>query len=113
MNETFFDTAKNTEIEVAQRRVRFPIRYHDATTIGASFLPRWTKYVRFLPTDKLTPVQPMPGMAIVSLAAMAYRRIEGLAPYNEFGVTIPCVYVQEIQIPWAAWVVRLPSARDH
>ena len=49
MNETFFDTAKNTEIEVAQRRVRFPIRYHDATTIGASFLAPMDKNVRFCP----------------------------------------------------------------
>ena len=57
-------------------------------------------------------MQPMPGMAIVSVAAMAYRRIEGLAPYSEFGVTFP-VYMCKIQKPWTAWVVRLSSARYH
>jgi hypothetical protein len=99
VDETFLTNVEMQEVEVAGRRVQFPVRYYEATTMGATFVAPLDRVQRVLPSSKLEPVQPAPGMALVYLGAYAYRRIEGLAPYNEFGVLVPCTYKESVDAP--------------
>jgi len=52
-----------------------------------------------LPTNKLKPALLMPGTALLSLAAMEYRQIADVAPYNEFAIMVPVLYRPPINIP--------------
>jgi hypothetical protein len=99
VDETFLTDVETQEIEIAGRRVRFPVRYYEATTMGATFVAPLDRVQRVLPSSKLVPIQPAPGMALVYLGAYSYRRIEGLAPYNEFGVMAPCTYKESTGAP--------------
>jgi hypothetical protein len=92
MDETFFDGVEIREIEFGGGRIRFPIRYYDGDTIQASFLAPVDNVRAILPSEKLAPIQPVPGMAAVTMAGMTYRRVEGMEPYNEFGVMVACSY---------------------
>ncbi len=66
-----------------------PQHYLDWSMIMAHF-PAWTSKVRRrLPSAKLQPVQIVPGLAMVSLAAFEYREAATLAPYNEVAIMIP------------------------
>jgi hypothetical protein len=113
-DKAFFTGVKVEEIEVSGVRVRFPIRYFDSSMIAASFPAPAAKVQEVLPSDKLKPVQVMPGTAAVALAAMEYRHIDGLAPYNEFGVMLPVVYQTADNIPGlpGLYVLHLPVTTE-
>jgi hypothetical protein len=99
--QSFLATAKDEEVDV---------RYYDWFMIAADFSAPVGRVRRVLPSDKLKPVEIAPGMAQVSLMAMAYRRLERLAPYNEFGVLIPVQYSEpstDIDLP-GYYVLQLP-----
>jgi len=83
MNETFFAGVKREETS---------LYFFDWSMISANFPIPAAKVQEMLPSKKLKPVQFMPGMAVVSLAATEYRRIDRLRPYNEFGITVPVLY---------------------
>lgn len=83
MNETFFAGVKREETALC---------FFDFSLIRANFPVAIAKLQEMLPSKKLKPVQLMPGTAMISLAAMEYRRIDRLAPFNEFGIGIPVSY---------------------
>jgi hypothetical protein len=81
------------------RTVELPQRYYDWSFILTHF-PAPTRRVReFLPDDRLVPVELVPGIAAVSLAAFEYRRMATLRPYNEFAVMVPVRYKPDRNIP--------------
>ena len=92
MDETFFARVPIQEIEVSGVRIKFPVRYYDGMTMGANFPTPVDKVQAVLPSHKLKPVQIAPGITTVYLGAMEYHHVEGLAPYNEFGIMVPCLY---------------------
>jgi hypothetical protein len=47
---------------------------------------------RVLPSDRLKPVELMPGKSAVALVALEYGHIDGLAPYNEFTAMVSVMY---------------------
>lgn len=107
--------------------VDLPQFYFDFSFIMAHF-PAPTSRVRSLLPDKsLVPVEIVPGLAVVSLAAFEYRVMATLAPYNEVAVMVPVRHEPEFNIPLlplfspddydvAFWVHHLPvttrEARD-
>ena len=72
MDKTFFAGIKIEEIDVSGVRIRFPICYFDSSTIAASFPAPAAKVQEVLPSNKLKPVQFVPGTAAIALAAMEY-----------------------------------------
>lgn len=88
------------EVVVGDERFELPQRYYDWSFVMAHF-PASTRRVRRLlpPGDALRPVEIVPGLAVVSLAAFEYRRARSLAPYNEVGVMVPVRHSPERSHP--------------
>lgn len=82
-----------------QRPLEIPQRYYDFGFVLAHF-PVPTSSVRtLLPTESLEPVQIVPGVAVVSIAAFEYRVMATLAPYNEVAIMVPVRYEPGWNIP--------------
>ena len=65
--------------------------YHDWTLIAASFPAPLARIATFLPHEDLRLVETAPGQTHLTLMGMAYRQVDRLAPYNEFGILAPVV----------------------
>ncbi len=91
-------------------------RYYDWLMMTASFEAPAANAARFLPSKSLKPVQTAPYLTTITLMAMAYRQIDALPPYNEFGVLLPVVYKNDVSDEPIYWVITLPvttlEARD-
>lgn len=83
MEQDFFEGVKG-EVVAA--------RYYDWMAMTADFPAPMARVQDLLPSNKLKPVQVVPGIARITLAAAEYRHIDVLSPYNEFGIIIPVVY---------------------
>lgn len=99
MDKTFFAGIKLEEIDFSGVRIRFPICYFDSSTIVASFPAPAAKLQEVLPSNKLKPVQLMPGTGAIALAAMEHRHVDSLGSYNEFGIMVPVVYETADNVP--------------
>jgi hypothetical protein len=110
---------------MGQRRpVELPQRYYDFSFIMAHFpAPIWGVRKLLPDDDTLVPVEIVPGLAIVSLAAFEYRQMATLQPYNEVAVMVPVRHQPETRIPllpllWpdefevAFWVHHLPVTTE-
>jgi hypothetical protein len=107
MDDSFFSQVNNDNIVA---------RYYDWLMMAASFEAPAANAARFLPSKALKPVQTAPDLTTITLMAMAYRQIDALPPYNEFGVLMPVVYEDDVSEEPVYWVVTLPvttpEARD-
>ena len=72
---------------VADRTVGFPVLVRDASVASATFLVPTRAAERLLPSVDLAIAEPIPGRALVSLAAIDYRDND-LGTYREFAVSI-------------------------
>lgn len=68
------------------------IRYYDHETITGAFPASTAKVRRLLPSPRLEPVEATPGVTLVRMTALEYGNIDGLAPYNEYSITVPVLY---------------------
>jgi len=76
-----------------------PQRYYDWSFIMAHF-PAPTRSVETLvPVEGLEPVQIVPGLAVISLAAFEYRQMATLSAYNEVAIMVPVRYRPSPNIP--------------
>jgi acetoacetate decarboxylase len=66
-----------------------PQFYEDWTMMMAHFPASASRVRGLLPSTKLQPVQIIPGLALVTVAAFEYRHAATLAPYNEVAMMIP------------------------
>lgn len=66
-----------------------PQRYFDWTMMMAHFPASAARVRELLPSRELQPVQIVPGIALVTLAAFEYHRAATLAPYNEVAMMVP------------------------
>jgi hypothetical protein len=73
-------------------RFELPQRYYDWSFIMAHFPAPTARVRELLPDARLAPVQIVPGLAVITLAAFDYRRMATLAPYGEFAVMVPVRY---------------------
>jgi hypothetical protein len=96
----FFEGIDLQETELSTgKRIRLPVRYFDWTGIMAHFPASAAEVRKLLPGDRLKPALLAPGIGVVSLAAMEYRRISDVAAYNEFVISVPALYEPRINLP--------------
>lgn len=87
-----------------------PQRYYDFSFTMAHF-PAPTRLVRaLLPDEGLQPVQIVPGLAAITVAAFEYRVMATLSPYNEVAVMVPVRYRPGRNPPLLPWL--WPEAYD-
>ena len=77
----------NDTVEVAGRPVRLPCEVRDASVGSATFLVRTRAARRWLPTDRLAPVEVVPGRALLTLTMIDYRDND-LGDYRELSVAL-------------------------
>jgi hypothetical protein len=100
MDKAFFAGVSVKQVELSTGvRIGLPVRYYDWSAISAHFPVPVAAVRKLLPTNKLKPVQLVPGTAILSLMAMEYRQIADAAPYNEFAIMVPVLYEPTVNIP--------------
>jgi hypothetical protein len=75
------------------------VRYYDWSAMMAHFPAPTASLQKLLPSPRLRPAELVPGTGIVSLAAMEYRRIADVEPYNEFGIMVPVLYEPSVNVP--------------
>jgi hypothetical protein len=113
MTDTEVDFFKDTQFEdfeVSGRLFRFPILYYDFSRITASFPAPVAQVASLLPSDKLAPVELKPKTTMVNFVAYEYRKMEGVQPYNEFGVVIRTVH-KETNLP-GSYLTHLPVTTE-
>jgi hypothetical protein len=99
MDERLLAGARTEQVELSTGlRIELPVCYYNWSAMMAHFPVPTAAVQRLLPTRKLKPVQLVPGKAILSMAAMEYRQIADVAPYNEFGIMVPVLYEGGINI---------------
>ena len=86
---------KFEEVILGGRKMRFPVEYNDQLRISANFTISSEKARKMLPSKRLEPIETKPDVAILSIIAYEYHKIQGLKPYNEFGTFIPVNYRRE------------------
>jgi hypothetical protein len=97
---TFFAGVRVEERELSTgARIGLPVRYNEWSAIMGHFPAPVAALRRLLPTDRLRPAELVPGTGIVSMAAMEYRDIADVAPYNEFGIMVPVLYEPARNVP--------------
>jgi hypothetical protein len=80
-------------------RVGLPAQYLDWTGVMAHFPASSAAIRRLLPSRKLALAQIAPGTAILSLAAIEYRRLADIAPYKEVAIMTPVLYKPLVNLP--------------
>lgn len=92
--------------------VEVPQRYYDASVMMAHFpacARRIQELVRAtLQSDTVTPVRLAPGIGVVSLAAIDYRRPSSLARYKEVAIMMPILPRGDFHFP--AWPFLAPAS---
>lgn len=92
-------TVQSIIVEGLSRPLELPQRYYDFGFVLAHF-PAPTRRVRALVGgDRLEPVEIVPGLAVVSIAAFEYRVMATLAPYKEVGIMVPVRHAPPRRVP--------------
>lgn len=114
LDQNFFAGVKFKEVEAAGQQFRFPVLYRDFRRIAANFPAPAAKVQEVLPTPKLNPIQIQPGVTLIGLVGYEYRHIDGLAPYNEFGIGVPVQYETQEKAPkpLSSYVLHLPVTTE-
>jgi Acetoacetate decarboxylase (ADC) len=97
---TFFAgvSVEDTELSTGSH-IGLPVRYYEWSAMMAHFPAPAAALRKLLPSPRLRPAELVPGTGIVSLAAMEYRRIADVEPYNEFGIMVPVLYEPTVNVP--------------
>lgn len=106
----FYKNIQFDEITASGRTFRLPFLYYDFSRITASFPAPTNKIKEILPSKKLQPVEIKQNASIVMFIAYEYRKMEGIAPYNEFGIAIPTTYKAN-NLP-GSYVTHLPVTTE-
>ena len=100
METAFFDGVPVEDRELSTgARIGLPVRYYEWSGIMAHFPAPAAALRKLLPTSRLRPAELFPGIGILTMAAMEYRRIADVEPYNEFGIMVPVLYEPRLPVP--------------
>lgn len=99
METSFFDGPVEVRELSTGARIGLPVRYYEWSAMMAHFPAPAAALRRLLPTPRLRPVELFPGTGILTMAAMEYRSIADVEPYNEFGIMVPVLYEPRVRIP--------------
>jgi hypothetical protein len=83
----FFEDTPRKILDMAGQSFDFPVFYHDVRFIIATFTAKITALRKLLPHPKLKPIQILPGVAMLGIAAFEYRDTSA-GPYNENAITV-------------------------
>ncbi len=100
MDDNFFSHAESKEVMISSGvRINLPERYYDWSWMNAFFTVPASKIQKLLPSRKLKPLLIMPGLSMIGLTAMEYRKIADVSPYNEFSIAVPVQYEPTVNVP--------------
>ena len=77
----------------------FPTFYGDVTCAMAIFMCSYKKAERLMPHPAIKPVKMPRGRSLVAFSCYEYRKVLGVAPYNEIAMTIPILVDPGINVP--------------
>lgn len=77
----------------------FPTFYGDVTCAMAIFLCPYERAQRLMPHPRMKPVRMTRGRSLVLLSCYEYRKVLGVAPYNEIAMTVPVMVDPSINLP--------------
>jgi hypothetical protein len=77
----------------------FPTFYGDVTCAQAIFLCPWERAYSLMPHPLMKPVRMPGGRALVVFSCYEYRKVLGVAPYNEIAMTIPLLLDPDVSVP--------------
>jgi len=77
----------------------FPTLYGNVTCAIGVFLCDYDKAQAMLPHPNMKPVAMPKGRAIVTFSCYEYKKVCGVAPYNEIAMTIPVMIDPSVNIP--------------
>ncbi|BBN82026.1 hypothetical protein PA25_20110 [Pseudoalteromonas sp. A25] len=85
--------------EQVSKNYLFPTLYGDVSCAIAVFLCDYKRAQALLPHPKMKPVAMPRGRALVTFSCYQYKRVLGLAPYNEIAMTIPVMVDPLVNVP--------------
>ncbi|MDP8255875.1 MAG: acetoacetate decarboxylase family protein [Candidatus Alcyoniella australis] len=85
--------------DAVSKDYKFPTFYGDVTCAMAVFLCSYQRAKELLPHPKMEPVRMPRGRALVAFSNYVYRKVLGVAPYNEIAMTIPIQIAPRINVP--------------
>lgn len=85
--------------EQVSKNYLFPTLYADVSCAIGVFLCDYKKAQALLPHPKMKPVAMPKGRALVTFSCYEYKKVLGLAPYNEIAMTIPVMVDPTVNIP--------------
>lgn len=77
----------------------FPTLYGDVTCAMAVFMCSYDRASHLMLHPKMKPVRMPRGRALVLLSCVEYRKVLGVAPYNEVAMTIPVLLDPLLHVP--------------
>lgn len=77
----------------------FPTFYGDVTCAMAIFLCPYERAQRLMPHPRMKPVRMTRGRSLVLLSCYEYRKVLGVAPYNEIAMTVPVMVDPRVNVP--------------
>ncbi len=86
-----------------------PLRYYDWSIMMALFPAPAEQVKKLIPTEKLKLMEPSTGLTMVILAAIQYRHVEQVEPYNEAAVLLPVEFEQDTAV--SEQVVNFPNVK--
>ncbi|HEY3356185.1 MAG TPA: acetoacetate decarboxylase family protein [Polyangia bacterium] len=88
-DRNFFGSRVQNSVKVAEREVKLPVLFYDATAVAASFAVPRAAVARLLPAP-LRPMPFVPTLALMSVAAFEHRDAS-IGPFTELSVAFPCM----------------------
>ncbi len=85
--------------EQVSKNYLFPTLYGDVTCAMAVFLCSYEKAARMMLHPGIEPVKMTRGRSIVAFSCYEYKKVLGVAPYNEIAATIPVMIDPGINVP--------------
>jgi hypothetical protein len=77
----------------------FPTFYGDVVCAVGVFLCSYERASALMPHPRVVPVRMTRGRAVVAFSCYEYRKVLGVAPYNEIAMTIPVMVDPGINVP--------------
>lgn len=85
--------------EEISKNYLFPTFYGDVVCAMAVFMCSYEKAAALMPHPLVKPVRMPRGRALVAFSCYEYRKVLGVAPYNEIAMTIPIMIDPGINVP--------------
>jgi hypothetical protein len=93
--------------ETISKNYSFPTLYGDVTCAIAIYLCPYEKAAALMPHPIMKPVKVTRGRAPVVFSCYEYKRVLGVAPYNEIAMTLPVMVNPKLNVPILPLVTNL------